>query len=86
MAPEPLRIQIERPKLIEEARRALHDLEVSQEVIWRLQDVIDDERRSAYSARARLRAILKHAGVTVGDTDVEVEGAAARLVSEAGNA
>jgi hypothetical protein len=76
-------VQVERPKLIEAARAALHDLDVSQEVISRLQDVIDTEWRSAYSSRDRLRAILRHAGISAGDSDTDLENAATRLVNEA---
>lgn len=75
-------IQVDRPKLIEGARRALHDIEVSQQVIDRLQEVIDGEWRTVYSAQYRLRAILERAGVDVEDRDFDVENAATRLVSE----
>jgi hypothetical protein len=75
--------EVERAKLIEAARAALHDLDVSQEIISRLQDVIDTEWRSVYSSRSRLRAILRHAGISAGDGDVDVENAATRLVNEA---
>lgn len=76
-------VQIERPKLVEAARAALHDQDVSQEIISRLQDVIDTEWRSVYSSRGRLRAILRRAGISVGDSDMDVENAATRLVNEA---
>jgi len=76
-------VQVERPKLIEAARVALHDLDVSQEIISRLQDVIDTEWRSAYSSRDRLRAILRHAGISDMDGDMDLENAATRLVNKA---
>jgi hypothetical protein len=79
----PETIHVELPKLIEAARAALHDLDVSQEIISRLDDVIDTERRSVYSTRDRLRAILRRAGISVGDSDMDVENAATRLVNEA---
>jgi chromosome condensin MukBEF MukE localization factor len=76
-------VQIDHQKLIEAARAALHDLEISQEVISRLQDTIDSEWQSVHSAHSRLRAILKRAGADVDADDFDVENAATRLVRDA---
>jgi hypothetical protein len=76
-------LQIERSKLIEGARSALREIEIHEEVISRLDDVIDEERRSVYSVRRRLEAILRHAGIDLPSDPGDYEHAAARFVKEA---
>jgi hypothetical protein len=79
MAPKP-EIKVERSKLIEGARTALRRIEVSEEIISRLQDVIDTEWQSVYRERSTLRAILQRAGVEVPSDPGDWEHAAQRFV------
>lgn len=76
-------LQIDRQKLIEGARKSLHRIEVSEEIIWRMQEVIDGERRDIYSERSRLRAILEFAGAEVPSDPGDYESAVLRFIDEA---
>ena len=75
-------LQIDRSKLVEAAREGLRRIEIAEEIISRLDDVIDEERRSVYDERSRLTAVLNHAGITFGDGINDLENAAQRLADE----
>jgi hypothetical protein len=77
-------VEISRERLVEGARESLRQIEVAEEIISRLQEVIDQEQHSIYSARSRLRAILERAGVPLPSDPGRYESAAQKFVDEAG--
>jgi hypothetical protein len=79
MAPKP-EIKVERSKLIEGARTALRRIEVSEEIISRLQDVIDTEWHTIHGERSTLRAILQRAGIEIPSDPGDWESAALRFL------
>jgi hypothetical protein len=79
-------LQIERPKLIEAARRELQRIDVAEEIISQLQDVVDDQWRAIYDSRSRLKVILQHAGVPLPSDPGDYESGARRLVDGADRA
>ncbi len=76
-------LQFNRPMLVDALRRELHQIDITEEVISRLQDVIDDEWRSVRDARSRLKAMLELAGVPLPSDPGDYEHAAQRFVDEA---
>lgn len=75
-------LQIDRQRLIEGARASLRRIDVCEEIIGRMQEVIDGEQRDIYSERSRLRVILEHAGIPVPSDPGDYASVAQRFVDE----